>query len=141
MGLLEQIKENAKKQSKTIVLPEGTEERTLQAADQIISEGIARIILIGNPTDVLNMGKELGLKNLDRATIVDPADEAVIDKYAPPLLRPPQVERYHNGRSPPYYSQPPLSRLPYGKGRRCRRPGCRCYEHHRQCAPCRIPGY
>ena len=36
MELLEQIKENAKKQCKTIVLPEGTEERTIQAADQII---------------------------------------------------------------------------------------------------------
>ena len=57
--------------------------RTLTAADRIIADGLAEIILIGNPTDVLNMGKELGLKNLDRATIVDPADEAVIDKYAP----------------------------------------------------------
>ena len=46
MELLEQIKENAKKQCKTIVLPEGTEERTIQAADQIIGEGIAKIILI-----------------------------------------------------------------------------------------------
>ena len=44
MELLEQIKENAKKQCKTIVLPEGTEERTIQAADQIIGEGIAKII-------------------------------------------------------------------------------------------------
>ena len=35
MKLLEQIRENAKKQQKTIVLPEGTEERTLQAADQV----------------------------------------------------------------------------------------------------------
>ena len=52
MELLEQIKENAKKQCKTIVLPEGTEERTIQAADQIIGEGIAKIILIGNPAEI-----------------------------------------------------------------------------------------
>ena len=46
MKLLEQIRENAKKQGKTIVLPEGTEERTLQAADQVLAEGIAKIILL-----------------------------------------------------------------------------------------------
>ena len=49
MNLLEQIKENAKKCNKRIVLPEGTEERTLKAADILIAEGIAQIILIGNP--------------------------------------------------------------------------------------------
>ncbi len=44
MELLEQIKENAKKQSKTIVLPEGTEERTIQAADQkLIPEFIKKV--------------------------------------------------------------------------------------------------
>lgn len=45
MNLLEQIKENAKKCNKRIVLPEGTEERTLKAADILIAEGIAQIIL------------------------------------------------------------------------------------------------
>ena len=52
MNLLEQIKENAKKCNKRIVLPEGTEERTLKAADILIAEGIAQIILIGNPAEI-----------------------------------------------------------------------------------------
>ena len=51
-NLLEQIKENAKKCNKRIVLPEGTEERTLKAADILIGEGIAQIILIGNPAEI-----------------------------------------------------------------------------------------
>lgn len=83
MDLIEYLTANARANRQRIVLPEGLEPRTLTAADRIIADGLAEIILIGNPTDVLNMGKELGLKNLYRATIVDPADEAVIDKYAP----------------------------------------------------------
>ncbi len=80
MDLIENLTANARANRQRIVLPEGLEPRTLTAADRIIADGLAEIILIGSPTDVL---KELGLKNLDRATIVDPADEAVIDKYAP----------------------------------------------------------
>lgn len=47
MNLLEQIKENAKKYNKRIVLPEGTEESTLKAADILLDEGIAQIIRSG----------------------------------------------------------------------------------------------
>ena len=67
MELLEQIKENAKKQSKTIVLPEGTEERTIQAADQIIGEGIANIILIGSPDEIKTLAEKYQLKNIGKA--------------------------------------------------------------------------
>ena len=67
MELLEQIKENAKKQCKTIVLPEGTEERTIQAADQIIGEGIAKIILIGNPAEIQALAQKHNLKNIGKA--------------------------------------------------------------------------
>ena len=48
MNLLELIKQNAIKANKRIVLPEGLEERTLKAADIILSENIARIIILGN---------------------------------------------------------------------------------------------
>ena len=58
MNLLEQIKENAKKYNKRIVLPEGTEERTLKAADiLLIAEGIAQIILIGKPAEIQSAGR------------------------------------------------------------------------------------
>ena len=76
MELLEQIKENAKKQCKTIVLPEGTEERTIQAADQIIGEGIAKIILIGNPAEIQALAQKHNLKNIGKATVIDPESHA-----------------------------------------------------------------
>ena len=86
MELLEQIKENAKKQSKTIVLPEGTEERTIQAADQIIGEGIANIILIGSPDEIKTLAEKYQLKNIGKATIVNPQDHAKKEQYADLLV-------------------------------------------------------
>ncbi|MGL5683567.1 MAG: phosphate acetyltransferase [Marinifilaceae bacterium] len=76
MELLEKIKENAKKQRKRIVLPEGTEERTIQAADQIIAEGLADVILIGNPDEVKALAEKFNLSNLDKATVIDPKNHA-----------------------------------------------------------------
>lgn len=83
MGLFEKLTAKAKASRQRIVLPEGTEPRTLTAADRIISEGIADVILIGDPKEILTMASELKLANLEHATIVNPADEKVIDKYAP----------------------------------------------------------
>lgn len=61
MELLEKIKDNARKYKKRIVLAEGTEERTLQAADEIIREGLAELILIGKPADTLSAAEKAGL--------------------------------------------------------------------------------
>ncbi len=83
MTLFEKLSEKAKQMPQRIVLPEGTEPRTLQAADRILAEGLAEIILIGDPKEILSMSKEFNLENITRATIVNPADEKVIDKYAP----------------------------------------------------------
>ena len=86
MELLEQIKENAKKQCKTIVLPEGTEERTIQAADQILGEGIAKIILIGNPAEIQALAQKHNLKNIGKATVIDPESHAKKEQYADLLV-------------------------------------------------------
>ncbi len=83
MDLFESLTARAKEHRQRIVLPEGTEARTLTAADRIIADGIADIILIGDPAEVLGMARDLSLRNIGRATIVNPADEAVIDRYAP----------------------------------------------------------
>ena len=83
MGLFDKLTERAKQQRQRIVLPEGTEPRTLTAADRIIAEGIADVILIGDPKDISAMAKDLKLDNIKRATVVNPSDEAVIDRYAP----------------------------------------------------------
>ncbi len=82
MNLIEQIKQNAGKHQKTIVLPEGTEERTLKAADIILKEKLARLILIGNPEKIMETGKEFGLENLGEATIIDPINNPEKAKYA-----------------------------------------------------------
>jgi phosphate acetyltransferase len=81
MELLDTIKQNARKHNKRIVLPEGYEERNIKAADAAIAEGIARIILIGNPEEIMSHGDKLGLKNLSKATIVNPKSHAKKEQY------------------------------------------------------------
>lgn len=81
MDLLEQIKESAKKHNKRIVLPEGTEERTLKAADQVIAQGLAKIILLGNPDEIKDLAKKFNLSNIEKAKIVDPENHEKKDAY------------------------------------------------------------
>ncbi|MDE6545562.1 MAG: phosphate acetyltransferase [Paramuribaculum sp.] len=83
MQLFDKLSQRAKEHTQRIVLPEGTEPRTLTAADRIIADGLAQIILIGDPKEVLGMAKELKLDHIKYAQIVDPADQTVIDRYAP----------------------------------------------------------
>ncbi len=83
MELFQHLTAQALAEPQRIVLPEGLEPRTLTAADRILAEGLAKIILIGSPKDIKAMAADLKLSSIDKATIVDPADEAVIDKYAP----------------------------------------------------------
>ena len=83
MELFEKLTARAKEAPQRIVLPEGTEPRTLTAADRIIADGIAKIILIGDPCEVSRMADSLKLENIKYATVVNPADEKVIDRYAP----------------------------------------------------------
>ena len=66
MELLDQIKLNAKKHYKRIVLPEGTEERTLEAADIAIKEKLAQIILIGDPSEIEALAAKKGTKEYFR---------------------------------------------------------------------------
>ena len=81
MELLEQIRMNAIRHNKRIVLPEGTEERTLKAADAIIAESIARITLLGDPKEIMTLAASFGLKNIDKATIINPVSHPMKDKY------------------------------------------------------------
>ena len=81
MELLNRIKENAKKYNQRIVLPEGYEERTIKAADIAIAEGLAQIILIGNPAQIQSKADELGLKNIAKAEIVNPVSHSKKDLY------------------------------------------------------------
>lgn len=81
MELLDSIKLNARKHNKRIVLPEGYEERTIQAADIAIAEGLAQIILIGDPEEIKAHAAKLGLKNLGKATLINPKAHPKKEQY------------------------------------------------------------
>ena len=79
---MEQIRAKAKAAQKTIVLAEGTEERTLKAADIILGEGIAKLILLGNEKEILDLAAQFGLSHINEATIIDPVSNAKKEYYA-----------------------------------------------------------
>ena len=82
MDLISQIVERAKANKQRIVLPEATEERTLRAADQVLADGVADLILLGNPEVIMNSAKEWGLANIEKATIIDPENHEKKQEYA-----------------------------------------------------------
>ncbi|HNX20764.1 MAG TPA: phosphate acetyltransferase [Bacteroidales bacterium] len=82
MNIIEQIKENAKKANKTIVLPEGEEERTLKAADLVLKEGYANIVLLGNTAQIEKQAKDWGLNYISKARIIDPIANPQKEMYA-----------------------------------------------------------
>lgn len=86
MELIEQIKATAKKSNKCIVLPEGEEDRTLKAAEIIIEQSIARLILLGNKQEILKKSTALGLKNIDKAKIVNPKNHEQKEFYTDMLF-------------------------------------------------------
>ncbi len=86
MDFVQNIIQNAKKFKKHIVLPEGFEERTLKAADYVLANDIARLSIIGNPVEIMDKAKSLGLKNLDKANIVDPKNNPKRDEYVNLML-------------------------------------------------------
>jgi len=87
MDLLTTIKTNASKHQKRIVLPESLEERTIKAADEILKEKLAKIILIGNPAVIRARASNLGLKNISEATLVDPENLPKKEEYISLMLK------------------------------------------------------
>ncbi len=81
MKFIEKLKHKASDTQRRIVLPEALEERTLRAADIVLGEGFAQIILIGNPDDVFRAADEFGLKNISKAKIIDPLNHEKVDEY------------------------------------------------------------
>lgn len=81
MDLLQSMLLRAQANPQRIVLPEGTEIRTLMAANQLLGAKAAEIILIGNPDEIIHLATENGLKNVDKATLVDPKNHNKKDTY------------------------------------------------------------
>ncbi|SFK27783.1 phosphate acetyltransferase [Porphyromonadaceae bacterium KH3CP3RA] len=81
MNLLDSLIERAKANKQRIVLPEGTEKRTLTAADQLLRDDVAEIILLGNPVEIREIAKGSKLFNIEKAQIVDPKEHDKKDAY------------------------------------------------------------
>jgi phosphate acetyltransferase len=81
MDLLQNMLLRAQANPQRIVLPEGTEIRTLMAANQILGAKAAEIILIGNPEEIKHLATENGLKNVEKALLVDPKNHEKKELY------------------------------------------------------------
>ncbi len=87
MNVLEKLIARARSNKQRIVLPESLEDRTITAADKALADGIADIILIGPKADIMAKAESLGLKNIDKATIIDPATSEKTEEYAQLLFQ------------------------------------------------------
>lgn len=81
MNFIEEIRAKARKNKRTIVLAEGTEERTVKAAGIISQEKIANIVLLGNEKEINNVAKKVGA-DLKGVNILDYLNAPMFDEYA-----------------------------------------------------------
>lgn len=82
MKLFERLSIKAAEHPQKLVLPESTEPRTLQAADQIIARGLAEVVLLGKRHEIEAKAEELGLGNIRNAHMHNPEDTDFTEKYA-----------------------------------------------------------
>ena len=81
MSFIDSIKIRAKKDIKTIVLPEGNDIRTIEAVEKVRKEQFADVIVLGNKDEILNMAKEHNI-NIDGVKIINPVEDARFEKFA-----------------------------------------------------------
>lgn len=84
MSFIQEIKLKAKQDIKTIVLPEANDIRTLEAAEIILNEEYANIILIGNEEEILELAKSKDI-NIEKATIINPKTSPDYEEYVAKL--------------------------------------------------------
>lgn len=81
-NIVNNLKERAKKNKKTIVLPETMDQRVLKAAEIILKEGIANIILIGKEEEIIKNSQNL---NISKATIINPYTSELLEELTKKL--------------------------------------------------------
>lgn len=81
MEILKRVYQNSQKYQKKIVLPEGTEPRTLRAVEIILNQKLAQIILLGDPGEINHTASDIGA-NIEGAIIVNPKTDSRREKYA-----------------------------------------------------------
>lgn len=82
MTLFERLRKKAQEHPQRLVLPESTEPRTLQAAEQIIADKLAHIIFLGKKEEILQEAVKLGLQHIGEAEFHNPDDVEFTEKYA-----------------------------------------------------------
>ncbi|HEX2858452.1 MAG TPA: phosphate acetyltransferase [Propionibacteriaceae bacterium] len=81
-----QLMQEARRQVRTIVMPEASDDRILESASIILQRGVARIILLGDENRVLMRAHELGF-DISGADVVDPDDPELVEKFAAEFAR------------------------------------------------------
>ncbi|MDR2057194.1 MAG: phosphate acetyltransferase [Dysgonamonadaceae bacterium] len=81
MDLMQDVIAKAKANKQRIVLPESMEERTLTAANRLIADGVATIVLLGNPSEIKALANHTGLSHIDKAIIIDPLNHDKKEQY------------------------------------------------------------
>ncbi len=85
MHLVEQIKAKAKKNLQTVVLPESYDERMLFAAQKVVEQGLAKIVILGNPAEVAAAAAAKGV-NLAGVEVLEPAASPKLEAYVDALV-------------------------------------------------------
>ncbi len=85
MHLVDQIKEKAQKNIQTVVLPEGYDDRMIQASAQVVADKLANVVLLGNPQALNAKAAELGV-SLEGVTLIDPKTSDLLEDYVDELV-------------------------------------------------------
>jgi phosphate acetyltransferase len=85
MDVIAKLIERAKQDTQRIVLPEGTEERTLTAADRAVADHLADIVLLGDEEEILDEAKTLGLTHITPDLIINPRKATDAEEFAETL--------------------------------------------------------
>ena len=80
MSFIDEIKNKAKKDIKTIVLPEANDLRTIEATANVLKEGFANIVLIGNENEIRNLAKDNDF-DISKAKIINPKNSEKYNTY------------------------------------------------------------
>ena len=85
MDIIKKLIDRAKKDRQRIVLPEGTEERTLRSADRAISNLLADIVLLGEEDEIMEQARKLDLPNIAPEYIINPRKAPDLETFAETL--------------------------------------------------------
>ena len=81
MNLIEKFHQKAQNKNTTIVLPEASDERVIQAAKDVVEKKLAKIIILGEEKEITEKAKKFGL-DLDTVTFIDPEKSSHLEEYA-----------------------------------------------------------